>query len=97
MCAHPGTTGAAYVDWIVMDRHTAPPEFVEHYSEALLHMPYNWLVPTATLGFFRPWWIGGPWPGPGVRGPVAEGWGEGTRVLGVCGQGAGEWQWGGIN
>ena len=51
VCAHPGTTGAEYVDWIVTDKRTAPAEMSADYAEALMLMPHNWLPNPHRLSF----------------------------------------------
>jgi protein O-GlcNAc transferase len=38
--AYPGTMGAEYIDYNVVDPHVCPPEHREHYTEKLLRMPH---------------------------------------------------------
>lgn len=40
---YPGTTGADYIDYLVVDGVVAPPEHRRHFSEALLHLPGSYL------------------------------------------------------
>jgi len=42
--AFAATTGADYVDYLVTDATTSPPEFVSHYSEALMMLPYSYHI-----------------------------------------------------
>ena len=42
--AHPGTTGAAYVDHIVADRVVAPPDHALFFSESILLMSHHYQV-----------------------------------------------------
>ena len=36
---HPGTSGAAYVDYVLVDRVTTPPALAHHFSERLVSLP----------------------------------------------------------
>ena len=40
----PGTTGAAYIDYIITDRVTSPPAFKDYYSERLVWGPHTYQV-----------------------------------------------------
>ena len=40
----PGTSGAKYIDYLVTDRVTSPPELAHVYTEALLWMPHSYFV-----------------------------------------------------
>jgi protein O-GlcNAc transferase len=41
---HPGTSGARFMDWCVVDRVVAPPEHAPHYTEQLVWMPHTYQV-----------------------------------------------------
>ena len=41
---YPGTSGAAYMDYIITDRITSPPEFADQYSEKLAYLPDSFFV-----------------------------------------------------
>lgn len=43
---YPGTTGAAFVDYIVGDPWTIPPEAEDHFTEAVLRLPVTYLIST---------------------------------------------------
>ncbi len=38
--AYPGTLGAAYMDYLLADRHVIPKEHFPHYSEKVVHLPH---------------------------------------------------------
>jgi protein O-GlcNAc transferase len=40
----PGTSGASFIDLMVLDRHVAPPEYASHYTEKLILMPGTYFV-----------------------------------------------------
>lgn len=40
--AYPATTGAPWMDYIVLDRGTAPPEMDQHCSEAIIRLPHTY-------------------------------------------------------
>lgn len=42
--AHPGTCGAAYVDYHVVDKIVAPPEYTSHHSERLMMMAHHYQI-----------------------------------------------------
>jgi protein O-GlcNAc transferase len=41
---YPGTTGAPYIDYLIADRATAPPEHPPHYAERLALLPPSYLL-----------------------------------------------------
>ncbi|KAI3386237.1 hypothetical protein SNEBB_002605 [Seison nebaliae] len=41
---YPGTSGASYMDYIILDRTTAPLEYVKQYSEKLAYMPHTFFI-----------------------------------------------------
>lgn len=41
---YPGTSGAPYMDYIITDTVTSPPELEDQYSEKLLYMPHTFFV-----------------------------------------------------
>lgn len=41
---YPGTSGAAFTDYIVSDAIVAPPEHVKYYSEKFVMMPHSYQV-----------------------------------------------------
>ena len=41
---YPGTSGAPYMDYIITDTVTSPPELADQYSEKLLFMPHTFFV-----------------------------------------------------
>lgn len=41
---YPGSSGASYMDYIITDKFTSPPELAEHYSEKLAYMPHTFFV-----------------------------------------------------
>ncbi|MGO8754350.1 MAG: tetratricopeptide repeat protein [Gallionellaceae bacterium] len=40
----PGTMGAAYMDYIIADRHLIPPEHLAYYTEKVVYMPDSYQV-----------------------------------------------------
>ena len=40
---HPGTSGAAYIQYVAVDPLVAPPRLARHFSEKLLQLP-QWHV-----------------------------------------------------
>jgi len=42
--AHPGTSGASYVDHIIADRVVAPPDHALFFSESILVMSHHYQV-----------------------------------------------------
>jgi protein O-GlcNAc transferase len=43
---YPGSSGAAYIDYLVTDRLVSPPEMRALYSEKLLLLPFTYQVTT---------------------------------------------------
>lgn len=41
---YPGTSGAAFMDYIITDKHTSPPELNSQYSEFLAYMPHTFFI-----------------------------------------------------
>ena len=41
---YPGTLGAPTIDYILVDRFTAPPDRQEHFTETLVHLPHCYQV-----------------------------------------------------
>ena len=41
---YPGTSGASFMDYIVTDRVTSPPELADQYSEKLGYMPNTFFI-----------------------------------------------------
>jgi protein O-GlcNAc transferase len=41
---YPGTSGASFMDYIITDIVTSPPDLVEQYSEKLAYMPNTFFI-----------------------------------------------------
>uniref|UniRef100_A0A8D0CHR6 UDP-N-acetylglucosamine--peptide N-acetylglucosaminyltransferase 110 kDa subunit n=1 Tax=Scleropages formosus TaxID=113540 RepID=A0A8D0CHR6_SCLFO len=41
---YPGTSGAPFMDYIVTDKETSPPELAEQFSEKLSYMPHTFFI-----------------------------------------------------
>jgi predicted O-linked N-acetylglucosamine transferase (SPINDLY family) len=50
---HPSTCGAHYIQYISVDRITAPPDHASHFSERLAVMPWNYMVNSLASLFQR--------------------------------------------
>lgn len=45
---YPGTTGAPYMDYVVVDKVVVPPEAQQHFTEKVVYLPHSYQVNDAT-------------------------------------------------
>ena len=60
----PSTTGADFIDWLVVDSVVAPPTLARCYSERLMCMPHSYFCADYRVAFSR--------PAPGAAAPTRE-------------------------